>query len=103
MLMPGLLLCSFLLHAQKNYAIKISDAKTGNGIINAAVKIKSTNKTIITNASGTVVIFALETDVLQISSHGYTRREIALAGQSIAIDVIMEPLVIKQKHLRKRN
>ena len=50
MLSLGLVLSSFLLHAQKNYTVKVTDSKTGNPVADASVKIKSTNKGGVTNA-----------------------------------------------------
>jgi hypothetical protein len=90
-LLIGMLLSSFLLHAQKNYAVMVTDLKTGNPIAGASVKIRSTGKTIATSGSGNVIILASPDDTLQIHFKGYNEREIQLAGQSVAIRVEMYP------------
>lgn len=86
----ALVLCSFLLHAQKNYAVMVTDSKTRNPITGASVKIMSTGKVIATGLSGNVVIFASPDDSLQIHSKGYKDREIQLAPQSAAISIEMD-------------
>ena len=86
----SLVLSSFLLHAQKNYAVMVTDSKTGNPITGASVKIMSTGKIIATGVSGNVVIFASPDDSLQICFKGYKDRQIQLAPQSAAIGIEME-------------
>ncbi len=104
-LMSGLVLSSFLLHAQKNYAVMVADSKTGNPIIGATVKIKSTGKTVATSESGNVVIFASPDDSLQVKFNGYKDREIAMEGQAVAISIVMEPKpkVVSTKATKKRH
>ena len=94
MLLLGLVLSSFLLHAQKNYAVKVTDSKTGEPIADASVKIKSTNKGGVTGANGTMVIMASANDVLEVSSVGYSSQEVTIAGQQTAISVILESKAI---------
>lgn len=91
MLLVGLVLSSFLLHAQTSYAVMVTDSKTGNPIAGASVKIRSTGKTVATSSSGNVVILASPNDSLQIQFKGYKDREIKLEGQSVAISIEMEP------------
>ncbi|MEO6252187.1 MAG: hypothetical protein ABIO79_02745 [Ferruginibacter sp.] len=86
----GLVLCSSLLHAQKNYAVMVTDAKTGTPIKGASIIIKSTGKIVPTSESGNVVIFASPDDSLQVKFKGYKDREIGLANQSVAISIEME-------------
>ena len=90
MLLGGLVFSSFLVHAQKNYAVMVTDSKTGNPIAGASVKIMSTGKIIATSVSGNVVIFASPDDSLQIRFKGYKDRQIQLAPQSAAIGIEME-------------
>ena len=100
----GLVLGSFFLHAQKNYAVMVTDSKTGNPIRGASVKIKSTGKTVATSESGNVVVFASPNDSLQIQFKGYKERQISLVDQSIAISIVMEPKpkVVISKPKRKK-
>lgn len=87
----GLVLSSFLLHAQKNYAVMVTDSKTGKPIIGASVKIMSIGKIVTTSKSGNIVILASPDDSLQILCKGYKDREIRLAGQPVAISIEMDP------------
>lgn len=88
-LLTGLVLGSFLLHAQKNYAVMVTDSKNGNPIAGASVIIRSTGKTVVTSGSGNVVILASPADSLQIQFKGYKDREIKLENQSAAISIEM--------------
>lgn len=90
MLLLGLALSSLLLNAQNNYAVKVTDSKTGDPVVNASVKIKSTNKGAATNSSGTLVIKAVPGDVLEVSSIGYTSQEVTVGAQT-SISVMLEP------------
>lgn len=101
----GLLLGSIFLHAQKNYAVMVTDAKTGNAIVGASILIKSTGKTVETSGSGNAVIAALPEDSLKISFKGYKDREISLLEQSVAISIVMylKPLPVATKPKKKRN
>jgi len=58
--------------AQNAVTVKVVDAKTGEPITNASVKIKSTGKGGITNATGTYQIQAAANTAIEISSIGYS-------------------------------
>ena len=104
-LMTGLVLSSFLLHAQKNYAVMVADSKTGYPIIGATIKIKSTGEILITSQSGNVVVLASPSDSLQIQFKGYKDRAISLVNQSQAISIVMElkPKIVTTKPKKKRH
>ena len=101
MMVTGLVLCSSLLYAQQNYAVMVTDAKTGTPIKGASIIIKSTGKMIPTSEYGNVVVMASPEDSLQVKYKGYKDRQIALANQSIAISIEMEakpkPVATKPK------
>ena len=94
MLLLGLVLGSIALHAQKNYAVLVTDSKTGNPIANASVKVKSTGKGAATNATGSLVIMAAIGDVLEVTSIGYASQEVTLSA-STSVSVILEPTAIE--------
>lgn len=104
-LSAGLVLSSFSLCAQKNYAVMVTDSKTGNPIIGAAIKIKSTGEVLTTSQSGNMVVFASPGDSLHIQSKGYKNRAISLVNQSLAISIVMEPKpkVVTTKPKKKRH
>ena len=54
----------------------VADSITLNGVPNAAIKIKSTNRGTLTNANGIFILKVKETDTLVISSIGYFRIEV---------------------------
>ena len=85
----GFVLSSLMLHAQKNYAVMVTDSKTLNPIAGASVIIRSTGKKLVTSGSGNVVILASPDDSLQIQFKGYKDREIKLENQSAAISIEM--------------
>jgi hypothetical protein len=91
----GLVLCSYFLHAQKHYAVMVTDAKTGTPIKGASIIVKSTGKMVPTTEFGNVVVLASPDDSLHIKFKGYKDRQIALANQSIAISIEMEAKPIK--------
>jgi hypothetical protein len=93
----GLILGSFLLHAQKNYAVMVTDSKTGKAIVGVSLKIISTGKTITTSQSGNAVIFVTPEDSLQITAKGYKDRKLLMAGQFIALSIILDPAPVKDK------
>ena len=97
MLLTLMLLGSFLLHAQKNYAVMVTDSKTGNAIAGASVKIMSTGKITNTSESGNVVMLISPNDSLLISCKGYKERKLRMAGQFIALSIILDPLPAKDK------
>jgi hypothetical protein len=100
-ILVALMMCSFLLHAQKNYAVMIADSKTGNPIKGAAIKIISTGITVNTSESGNAVILALPDDSLHIQSKGYKDRAISMVNQGIAISIMMEPKKVKAPVAKK--
>lgn len=96
-MLVSLLLGSLLLHAQKNYAVMVTDSKTGNPIAGAAVKIMSTGKVVATSESGNVVMLISPDDSLQVTAKGYKERKLQMAGQFIALSIVLEPVPIKNK------
>ena len=97
MLFAVMLLGSFLLHAQKNYAVMVTDSKTGKAIAGASVKIMSTGKITATSESGNVVMLILPDDSLHITAKGYKDRKLRMAGQFIALSIILDPVPVKDK------
>ncbi len=88
----GFVLGSFLLHAQKNYAVMVTDSKTGNAIAGAAIKIMSTGIITKTSKSGNVVMLISPYDSLLITAKGYKERKLQMAGQFIALSIILDPV-----------
>jgi hypothetical protein len=97
MLLLSLLLGSVLLHAQKNYAVMVSDSKTGNPVAGAAVKIMSSGQVINTSQSGNVVLQVSSEDSLLITAKGYKDRRLNMAGQFTALSIILDPVLKKDK------
>jgi hypothetical protein len=93
----GFVLGSFLLHAQKNYAVMVSDSKTGNAIAGASIKIMSTGKISTSSESGNVVMFISPDDSLMITAKGYKDRKLLMAGQFIALSIILDRVSHKEK------
>lgn len=93
----GFMLGSFLLHAQKNYAVMVTDSKTGNAIAGAAIKIMSTGKITNTSESGNVVMLISPEDSLLITAKGYKDRKLQMAGQFIALSIILDQILVKDK------
>lgn len=81
--------CSFLLQAQKNYAVKIANATTGDPLDSAHVIIKSTGKNAITGVTGLLVMQAVPGDTLTVSRNGYTSQEAILSASS-TVHVLLE-------------
>ena len=104
-LMSGLVLTGFLLHAQTYYAVMVLDSKAGDPIIGATIKIKSTGEILTTSQSGNAVVFASPTDSLLIKGKGYKDRAISLANQSQAISIVMvsAPKIVTSKPKKKRH
>ncbi|MEP7237907.1 MAG: hypothetical protein ABI685_08585 [Ferruginibacter sp.] len=100
-LLIGMLLGSFLLHAQKNYAVGVTDSKTGNAIAGASIKIMSTGKITTTSESGNVVMLISPDDSLQITAKGYKDRKLNMAGQFISLSIILDPEPVKDKSVIK--
>lgn len=94
MLSLGLVLSSFLLHAQQTYTVMVTDSRTGNPVADVSVKIKSTSKGGVTNSGGTITMQASANDVLEISSIGYASQEISLSGQT-SVRVLLESTSIE--------
>ena len=88
---------SFMLYAQKNYAVGVTDSKTGKAIAGAAVKIMSTGKVTNTSESGNVVMLISPDDSLLVTSKGYKQRKLQMAGQFIALSIILDPVTGKDK------
>lgn len=99
----GLILCSFLLHAQKNYAVGVVDSRNGKPIVGASIKILSTGIISKTSESGNVVMFISPEDSLMITASGYKDRKLLMKGQSIALSIILDPLPPKEKAVTKSN
>lgn len=97
LLLTGLVLSSFLVHAQKNYAVMVTDSKTGNPIAGASIKIMSTGKISTTSESGNVVMLISPDDSLMVTAKGYKERKLLMAGQFIALSIILDPLPVKDK------
>lgn len=97
MLAVGLLFLGTLIYAQKNYAVMLTDAITGNAITDASIKIRSTGKVIPVSESGNALVNASPADTLDIQAKGYGNREIVLALQSSAISVEMRTRPVPAK------
>ncbi len=80
---------AFLSHAQKNYAVKIAESKTGDPLDSAHVIIKSTGKNAITGVTGLLVMQAAPGDTLTVSRNGYTSQEAILSASSM-VHVLLE-------------
>ena len=92
-----LLLVSVLIHAQKNYAVGVIDSKSGKPIVGASIKILSTGKIITTSESGNVVMLISPDDSLLITAKGYKDRKLQMAGQFIALSIILDPVPVKDR------
>jgi TonB-dependent starch-binding outer membrane protein SusC len=103
-MMIGLVLSGYMLHAQTYYAVGVLDSKAGEPIIGASIKIKSTGEVLTTGESGNVVVFASPTDSLLIQCKGYKDRAISLVNQSLAISIVMvsTPKVVAAKPKKKK-
>jgi hypothetical protein len=93
----GLALNSFLLHAQKNYAVMVMDSRNGKPIVGASIKIMSTGRIINTSENGNVVLLISPDDSLQITAKGYKDRKLLMAGQFIALSIILDRVPGKDK------
>jgi hypothetical protein len=95
----GFILAGFVLHAQTNYAVLVTDASNGDRVVNALVKHKETNIFDgITNESGSMVIQASPGDVLRVMRDGYTSQEVTLSANkavSIMLGLKKEKPVLK--------
>jgi hypothetical protein len=104
-MMIGLLLGGYMLHAQTYYAVGVRDSKNGDPITGASIKIKSTGEILKTSQSGNVVVLAPSSDSLHIQSKGYKDRAISLVNQAQSITILMEakPKVIASKPKKKKH
>ncbi|MEP7256501.1 MAG: carboxypeptidase-like regulatory domain-containing protein, partial [Ferruginibacter sp.] len=89
----SLVLSATLLFAQQSFTIRVIDAKTGNPISNASVKIKASNRGGVTGADGTFLLQASANDVIEVSSIGYNFQSIKLRNQSSVV-VNLEALLV---------
>ncbi|HAO46389.1 MAG TPA: hypothetical protein DCQ97_05655 [Chitinophagaceae bacterium] len=87
------LLTSSLLFAQQAYTIRVVDAKTGNPVSNASVRVKSSGTGTTTNANGLATVQASAKDVIEITSIGYNFQMITLGTQS-SVTVNMETALV---------
>lgn len=71
-------LCTYLLLAQQNFTIKVTDSKTGNPVENASVTVRPTGKGLFTGNDGILKIMAKTNDVVDITCVGYTPRSVKL-------------------------
>ncbi len=85
----SLILGSYMLSAQQNYTIKVTDSKTGTPLTNASASLKASNKGAISTADGIIKIEGNANDVLEISSIGYTNQQIKL-GDQLELSVALE-------------
>ena len=90
LLSTSLIFCSFLLFAQQNFTVKVTDSKTGNPVTNASIVVKATNKGASTNNEGVFTIQAKPNDVLEITCIGYQPQLVTLSGAS-SIEVSLIP------------
>ena len=97
MVLTGLLAASMLLHAQKNYAVGVIDSKSGRPIMGASIKIMSNGQISTTSESGNVVMLISPDDSLFITAKGYKDRKLQMAGQFIALSIILDPVQVKDK------
>jgi len=84
-----LVFCSTILFAQQIFTVKVTDAKNGDPLPNASIKIKSSKKGFTANSEGVVKIQATANDVLEITSVGYKFLQFKLGSQTdvtIALD-----------------
>lgn len=97
----GFVIIGFSVHAQKNYAVMVTDSKTGKAISDASIKILSTGKVTVTSQSGNVVMLISPDDSLMINAKGYKDRKLQMAGQFIALSIILDPAPVQSKIARK--
>ncbi len=92
-LIAAFIFCSCTLFAQQIFTVKVTDAKNGNPLPNASVKVKFTKKGITANSEGTLSILAKPNDVLEISSIGYKIQTITL-GSLTTVSIAMEAATV---------
>ncbi len=96
--MKNLFLAFFILitgsaAAQQVYTIKVTDAKTGNGLANASATVSSGKRGATANADGVLSVTAAPGDLLVVSSIGYKNQNIKLTG-STDIVVLLEATAV---------
>jgi hypothetical protein len=96
-LVAGLMICGFWLHAQKNYAVGVVDSRNGKPIVGASIKILSTGSISKTSESGNVVMFISPEDSLLITAKGYKDRKLLMKGQFIALSIILDAVPVQEK------
>lgn len=92
-MLPLLLVTALFSFAQGRLVTgRITDSKDGSPVVNASIQIKGTQSGTSTDATGSFRI-NVENDnaVLVITSIGYTRQEVSVAGQA-ALDILLEAL-----------
>jgi iron complex outermembrane receptor protein len=75
--------------SQQKVTVKVTDAKTGEPLKNATIKIKSAKAAATANSEGVVQITATAKDVIEITSVGYKDQSVTINGQS-TINIGME-------------
>ncbi len=89
----SLVLSAGLLFAQQSFSIRVIDAKTGNPISNASVKIKSSGRGGVTAADGTILLQASVNDMIEVTSIGYNYQLIKLGNQPSVVVSLETALV----------
>ena len=81
----GLILCVPSLFAQSTVTGKILDIKTSMPLAGVSVKVKGSKKGTSTNNEGQFSILASPSDILEISSVGYTSQAVTVTGSTLTI------------------
>lgn len=77
-----LLLSFSFIYAQQTVTVKVTDAKTGNPVDNASVRVRANNRGTTTGADGTCKIQVKNGDVLDITNVGYAIQSVTVRNQS---------------------
>lgn len=80
------------LNAQKHYAIMVNDSKSPKPVVGASIKILSTGEVARTSESGNVVMLISPTDSLLVTAKGFKDRKVMMAGQFVALTIILDSL-----------
>lgn len=109
-ILAGLMLGCFCVQAQRNYAVGVVDSRNGKPVVGASITILSNGSISKTSESGNVVMFIAPEDSLMITAKGYKDRKLLMKNQSIALSIILDPVVTekaavkpKQKKLPKKS
>lgn len=89
----GLTFLSVILFAQQSYDIKVVDARSGNAIGGATVRLKTSRGGVSTNGDGLCTVRAAAGDVLEVSSVGFTTQSVKLGSQT-SVTVSLEPATV---------